>query len=163
MTLSYDMDYFPSIDRFILVLSDERIQEIVITPDKSSIDQISINASRKKHPLMEDLHGYFNGAKTDFSTYQLDLSKLTPFQQSVLGETGSIPYGETVTYAELAGKIGKPRAARAVGNALSRNHFPIVVPCHRVVAKNGLGGFSCGIDVKKRLLELESQLAMDAD
>lgn len=163
MTLDYDVDYFRPIDRFILVLSDEQIQEIVITPDRNRVDQISIKACRKKHPLMGDLHHYFNGAKTDFSQYQVNLDKLSAFQQSVLRETKDISYGETVTYTELAGRIDKPSAARAVGNALRRIPFPIVVPCHRVVAKNGLGGFSCGLEVKKKLLELESQLSMASD
>lgn len=87
---------------------------------------------------------------------KIDLQHLTPFQQLVLREVMKIPYGKTITYSQLARQIGHPRAVRAVGNALAKNPVPIIIPCHRVVAKNGLGGFSCGIETKKRLLELES-------
>jgi methylated-DNA-[protein]-cysteine S-methyltransferase len=66
-----------------------------------------------------------------------------------------IPYGETVTYGELAALAGNPRAARAVGGACGRNPVLIIVPCHRVVASHGLGGFGGGLDLKQRLLHLE--------
>ena len=71
-------------------------------------------------------------------------------------ETTKIKYGETLTYSELAKRIGT-LGVRAVGGALSRNPFPIVIPCHRVVAKNGIGGYSAGQDIKACLLELESR------
>ena len=72
---------------------------------------------------------------------------------------GSIPYGETRSYSQLAAQIGNPKAVRAVGNALGRNPLPIIIPCHRVLAKGGgLGGFGGGIEMKKRLLKLESGL-----
>ncbi len=76
------------------------------------------------------------------------------FAQKVLNETRRIKYGTTLTYSELAERIGI-RSARAVGRALSINPILIVIPCHRVVAKNGIGGYSAGVDIKKRLLELE--------
>ncbi|MBU4340133.1 MAG: MGMT family protein, partial [Euryarchaeota archaeon] len=63
-------------------------------------------------------------------------------------------YGTTITYSELARRIGS-RAVRAVGGVLARNPVPIIIPCHRVVAKNGIGGFSCGVDMKIKLIELE--------
>jgi len=93
----------------------------------------------------------------DFSGYQLDISGLTEFEQAVLNETKTIPYGETITYAELARRIGRDGAARAVGQALSKNPYPIVIPCHRVVARSGIGGYSGGVGVKKKLLEMEAR------
>jgi methylated-DNA-[protein]-cysteine S-methyltransferase len=69
-----------------------------------------------------------------------------------------IPYGAVATYAEVARAVGRPLAARAVGNANHANPWPILIPCHRVVARNGLGGYGGGVDVKEYLLELERRL-----
>ncbi|MDA8290474.1 MAG: methylated-DNA--[protein]-cysteine S-methyltransferase [Actinomycetota bacterium] len=79
----------------------------------------------------------------------------TTFQLSVWDELTRIPYGSTVTYGELARRVGRPRGPRAVGQANGRNPVPIVVPCHRVVAANGIGGYSGGLDTKRLLLALE--------
>jgi methylated-DNA-[protein]-cysteine S-methyltransferase len=76
----------------------------------------------------------------------------TPFQIRVFKALQSIPYGEVKTYGEIAQLIGQPKASRAVGQAISKNPVLIVVPCHRVVASQGLGGFSSGLDLKKVLL-----------
>ena len=86
---------------------------------------------------------------------KLDLHA-TPFQERVLAEVARIPYGETRTYSEIARAIGSPKAARAVGSANARNPLPIVIPCHRVVAVNSLGGYGGGLAMKKRLLALEA-------
>jgi len=102
-----------------------------------------------------ELERYFLGEMIEFSS-DLDISQLSPFEQKVLGGTKKIKYGRTMTYSQLAEKIGC-KGARAVGNALGKNPIPIVIPCHRVVAKNGIGGYSAGIDIKKRLLELEKR------
>jgi methylated-DNA-[protein]-cysteine S-methyltransferase len=85
----------------------------------------------------------------------LDLAQGTPFQQAVWKALLQIPCGETRTYGQIAEQIGRPRAARAVGQAVGSNPLPIVVPCHRVVASTGLGGFGGGLAMKKRLLALE--------
>ena len=78
------------------------------------------------------------------------------FQQSVLTELARVPYGEVTTYGALAGRIGKPRAARAVGGALNRNPVPIILPCHRVVGASGsLVGYAGGLERKQALLKLE--------
>ena len=82
----------------------------------------------------------------------------TPFQQAVWLAIMQIPYGSTITYSELAKRIGHPRAVRAVANACGANPFPIVIPCHRVVAKSGIGGYAFGIDQKRHLLRLEQYL-----
>jgi len=106
--------------------------------------------------LPNRLQRYFNGGRVLFRD-RLDLSGATSFYRAVWEATISIPYGETRTYAWVAQQIGNPRALRAVGGALARNPFPIIVPCHRVVASNGsLGGFSGGLELKRRLLEMEA-------
>jgi methylated-DNA-[protein]-cysteine S-methyltransferase len=85
----------------------------------------------------------------------LDYSGLTEFQKRVLEAAQTIPRGETRTYGEVAAQMGKPGGARAVGRALSVNPFPIIIPCHRVLSKKGLGGFAWGPELKKRLLQIE--------
>lgn len=97
---------------------------------------------------------YLEGKLKDFQT-KLDLSSGTPFQISVWKELLKLPYGKVKTYREIAKNIGNPGAARAVGNAVGANPIPIIIPCHRVVATNGLGGYSCGIEIKRKLLRTE--------
>ena len=87
---------------------------------------------------------------------KLDTAVGTVFQRSVWEAVSLIPYGETWSYAWVAWQIGRPKALRAVGQALGRNPRPVIVPCHRVVAGNGgLGGFSGGVEMKRYLLSLE--------
>ena len=106
--------------------------------------------------LIERLKAYFHGEKVEFSD-ELDLSTVTPFRREVWLSAGRIPYGETRSYLWVAGQMGRPEAARAVGQALGRNPLPVIVPCHRVVASDGtLGGFTGGLELKRRLLRLES-------
>jgi len=102
--------------------------------------------------LKKDLETYFNGEIIDFSAYPVRIDT-SEFVTKVLKEVRKIPYGETITYKELAERVRS--SPRAVGQALKRNPVPVIIPCHRVVAKNGLGGFSSGIEVKQKLLELE--------
>ncbi len=84
--------------------------------------------------------------------------KFTPFQLSVYKELLKIPAGETRTYKQIAKAIGKPKAARAVGNACNKNPYPFIVPCHRVVGSNGkLTGYAFGLSVKEKMLKLESE------
>ena len=105
--------------------------------------------------LRERFQAYFSGNRVDFPD-ELDLSGATPFQRSVWQTARLIPYGQTRSYAWLAGQAGSPGAARAVGQALGRNPLPIIIPCHRVLASNGgLGGFSGGLEMKRFLLNLE--------
>jgi methylated-DNA-[protein]-cysteine S-methyltransferase len=102
---------------------------------------------------------YFNGIRVDFPD-KLDLSGATPFQRRVWQAARLIPYGETRSYAWVAGQTGKPQAARATGQALGRNPLPVIIPCHRVLAADGgLGGFSGGLEMKRTLLELEHSLS----
>jgi methylated-DNA-[protein]-cysteine S-methyltransferase len=111
-------------------------------------------------PITAQLRAYFAGARTEFEV-SLDLDRLTPFQRSVLTTARRIPPGTVWTYGQVARTIGKPRASRAVGQALGRNPMPIVIPCHRVVASDGsLGGYSGGggLASKRWLLRLEGAL-----
>lgn len=96
---------------------------------------------------------YFEGSQAKF-TVKLDL-KGTSFQKKVWSELTKIPRGKAVSYRELAQRIGHPQAARAVGSAAGANRICILVPCHRLVASKGLGGYAYGIDKKKKLLNLE--------
>jgi O-6-methylguanine DNA methyltransferase len=93
----------------------------------------------------------------------LDRRGLSGFQEVVYDAVRAVPHAEVRSYREIARRIGRPEAVRAVGNALHRNPFPIVVPCHRIVREGGgLGGFACGVETKRRLLALEAgQLTFD--
>jgi methylated-DNA-[protein]-cysteine S-methyltransferase len=96
---------------------------------------------------------YFAGTRQYF---ELDLHVTgTRFQQEVWLALASIPYGQVRTYGDVAAAVGRPNAYRAVGNANGRNPWPIIIPCHRVVASTGIGGYAGGLDVKRFLLALE--------
>jgi methylated-DNA-[protein]-cysteine S-methyltransferase len=106
--------------------------------------------------LADRFRAYFRGARDDFRDVELDFDWATPFQRALAEALRAIPYGETVTYGELAALAGRPGAARAAGTFCAQNRFGLVVPCHRVVGATGLGGYgSLGLSYKRRLLELE--------
>lgn len=106
--------------------------------------------------LMERFRAYFAGHRIDFPD-KLDLSGATPFQRRVWEVTRLIPYGDTRSYLWVAEQIKQPGAVRAVGQALGGNRLPIIIPCHRVLAKSGsLGGFGGGLEMKSYLLSLEA-------
>ncbi len=110
--------------------------------------------------IVERLNKYFDGYKVSFPD-KLDFSKWTGFQRKVWEVTKTIPYGETRSYSWVAEKVGNKAAVRAVGNAEGANPLPIIVPCHRVLAKNGgLGGYGGGIELKRYLLWLEASAFM---
>ena len=107
-----------------------------------------------RHQLEE----YFAGERTSFDL-DVDLAALSDFERSVLEAARRIPYGEVIPYAEVARRIRKPGASRAVGNALGHNPVAIVIPCHRVVRSDGsLGGYTGGLDYKRKLLAIEGRL-----
>jgi methylated-DNA-[protein]-cysteine S-methyltransferase len=107
-------------------------------------------------PLRERFVAYFQGARDDFADVALDLEGCSPFQRAVVDALRRVPYGETVTYGELAALAGYPNAHRAAGSVCARNRFSVVVPCHRVVAASSLGPYgSLGSEYKRRLLALE--------
>jgi methylated-DNA-[protein]-cysteine S-methyltransferase len=106
--------------------------------------------------IVKRLLAYFEGEAIDFKD-KID-PKGTPFQKRVWETTRRIPYGETRSYLWIARQIRRPRAARAVGQALGANPLPIIVPCHRVVTNDGgLGGFGGGTELKQKLLKMESR------
>jgi methylated-DNA-[protein]-cysteine S-methyltransferase len=114
------------------------------------------------HPVLREavaqLRAYFAGERTQFDL-PLDLQAGTPFQQSVWQALLSIPTGGTTSYAELARRLGRPQAARAIGAAVGRNPVSIVVPCHRVLGSGGaLTGYAGGLERKTALLQLEGAL-----
>jgi methylated-DNA-[protein]-cysteine S-methyltransferase len=113
------------------------------------------------HELVGRFRAYFAGERVDFGDVELDLEWMTPFQRSVAEALRRVPYGETVTYGELAALAGYPNAQRAAGTYCAGNRFALVVPCHRVVAADGLGSYgSLGLEYKRRLLALEGNGAL---
>ena len=116
-----------------------------------------ILASRRgTDQVRRELEEYFEGRRTRFEV-PVDRRLIRGIARDVLRATSGIPFGRTATYTEIAGRIGRPRAARAVGNALGSNPIPIVIPCHRVLRSGGaLGGYGGGIERKQVLLSLES-------
>lgn len=116
--------------------------------------------------IIRRIFQYMNGRPTDLASLPLDMSSIPPFHRKVYKVARTVAPGRTATYQEIATGTGSPHAARAVGQALARNPFAIVVPCHRIVASNGrLGGFSAngGIRTKARLLEMEGHKGLRAE
>ncbi len=110
--------------------------------------------------LKKTLTEFAAGKPVSFDKITVRAVQRTEFQQKVLVATRAIGFGETVSYGELAARVGSPRAARAVGSVMSSNSVPIIIPCHRVVGSGGaLGGFSApqGISLKQQLLEMETR------
>lgn len=115
--------------------------------------------SSARHPLVDRLRAYFAGERDSFADLELDLDWCTPFQRAIAEALRRVPYGETVTYGELAALAGHPNAHRAAGSFCAGNRFALFLPCHRVVAAGGLGSYgSLGLDYKRRLLHLEGAL-----
>lgn len=105
--------------------------------------------------IKKELREYFEKGREEF-TQKIAFARGTDFDREVWLALREVPYGETRTYKWLAGRIGKPNASRAVGQALGRNPIPIILPCHRIIESDGsLGGYSGGVDIKRRLLDME--------
>lgn len=114
------------------------------------------------HPYAKEINEYLKGKRRDF-TFPIDWSTLRPFQQKTLKVVFDIPYGETRTYAEIAAQIGHPIAYRAVGRANATNPMPLVIPCHRVIGRDGkLHGYGGGdgLPTKEWLLKLEGAVVV---
>jgi methylated-DNA-[protein]-cysteine S-methyltransferase len=108
--------------------------------------------------LAKRLQAYAAGKRVDFDDFPLDLEGLTPFRRAVTEACRRVAYGKVISYGDLARCAGHPDAARAVGQVMATNRWPILVPCHRIIASGGrLGGYSApdGLLLKKRLLALE--------
>lgn len=134
---------------------------------KQRIDELGEGAAsvefddRHPQPLIRRFRAFARGTRDDFSDLSIETNWMTPFQRRVIHQARKIAYGGTMSYGELARRSGSPAAARAVGSVMAQNRFPLVVPCHRVVAGGRrLGGFSSvrGQATKRRLLQLEGSL-----
>lgn len=140
-----------------IVVTAAAVQRISLP--ESEFDPPPGAAEQRDDAIARQLDEYFDGARRRIDA-EVDLSTMTgPFRRAVL-ETlrREVPWGETVTYGELAAMSGRPRAARAVGTAMASNPVPLLVPCHRVLAANGLGGYGGADgrpDLKRALLALE--------
>jgi O-6-methylguanine DNA methyltransferase len=110
---------------------------------------------------LDQAEHYLRGELEEFSC-PLDIEgRGAPFEAQVWRALRSIPYGATRSYGEIARALGRPRAARAVGRACGTNPIPVIIPCHRVVGSNGLGGFGCGLAMKRRLLAIEKSMTVN--
>ncbi|SFL24691.1 methylated-DNA-[protein]-cysteine S-methyltransferase [Methanobrevibacter olleyae] len=151
-----------------------QIEEIIISnPNKTSSQiakekyekegELAINKKSKRlNNLLKEIDNYFNEKKYKFSLEDLNLDKLKPFQRKVLETEFNSKKGTVNTYKDIAKAIGSPKAYRAVGTALAKNPFPIIIPCHRTIKADktigGFNGFAGGLESKKTLLELDGLL-----
>ena len=146
-----------------LMASDEGLHALVWDKDLKHPKykkQFKDLKESKNHPVLsqaiKQLKEYFEGKRTDFDIPLA--AEGTEFQKKAWAQLSLIPYGETISYAEQAKRLGNAKASRAVGTANSKNPISIIVPCHRVIAKSGsLAGFGGGLHNKKFLLELEKK------
>lgn len=109
-------------------------------------------------PVQDSVKEYYEGTYVDFRSVPVLLDGFTDFQRKVLLKLRNVKYGETITYAGLAKMAGRPGTVRAIGGVMSSNPLPLIIPCHRVIRKDGsLGGFSAegGIKMKKKMLDME--------
>ena len=148
-----------------------QIEEIIISNPNQTSSQIAkekyekegelaINKKSKQlNKVLREMENYFNEKDYKFSLKYLNLDKLKPFQRAVLEAEFKTEKGTVNTYKDLAKEIGSPKAYRAVGSALAKNPFPIIIPCHRTVKGDrtigGFSGFAGGLESKKTLLELD--------
>ena len=149
--------FVASTEKGICMIDFMRSEKDFVKELKARFSGEVVRDDRRNEKVLSQLKRYLEGKLRDFDC-SLDL-KGTPFEMKVWSELTKIPYGETRSYKEIARAIGHPKAFRAVGNANGSNPIPLIVPCHRVIESNGgLGGYGQGIEVKKRLLELEKAL-----
>jgi methylated-DNA-[protein]-cysteine S-methyltransferase len=139
------LDYIADEDQFV-----ERLLRLF--PDEP------VERSSALDPVRRELEGYFKGKHFVFEA-PVDLSAVTPFQRLLLRELTKVPAGKVTTYSRLAARVGRPKAARAAGNAMHGNPVAIIVPCHRVLRGDGsLGGYGGGLPAKEWLLRLEGAI-----
>ncbi len=152
-----------SVGDIFIIGGKEGITNLIFGKDRfidfknNLVDKVLVEGGRMDDSAKE-LESYLNGGIRRFRSNPVALSG-TPFQVMVWKRLMQIPYGHVISYSDVAKGIGKPNSARAVGNAVGANPIPIIVPCHRVVASRGLGGYSSGIEIKRTLLRLEGAKA----
>ncbi|MGO2118348.1 MAG: methylated-DNA--[protein]-cysteine S-methyltransferase [Fusobacterium sp.] len=153
MVNNYEFVYTCPLGEFLIVHSDEEVLGLKFL-NKNEKDDIKEKKNKFSENITLQLNEYFSGARKSFDL-KLSLTG-TNFQKKVWEALGNIPYGETKSYKEIAIEVGSPKAFRAVGSANNKNPIPIIIPCHRVIGKNGkLVGFAGGLDLKEKLLQLE--------
>ena len=146
--------YYKSDLGIIKIIYDQNLIGIELT-EKVKGENHKSDLSDK---IYEQINGYLKGKVKTFDIYDSLQISGTAFQKSVWEELIKIPYGETRSYKEIAQKINKPKAVRAVANAIGKNPFFIIIPCHRVIRNDGtMGGFAYGPDTKEKLLDLENK------
>jgi methylated-DNA-[protein]-cysteine S-methyltransferase len=165
LDVAYDLADTP-VGSLLVAVSREGLCRISYDPEpERELDRLArsygarvLRSPKPLDPVKRQLDEYFEGRRHDFDL-DTDLRGLTSFNRRVLEALARVPYGQVTTYGTLAGRVGRPRAARAVGTVMNRNPIPIVLPCHRVVGSTGsLVGYGGGLERKQLLLELEGAL-----
>lgn len=132
-----------------------RRKEDELVDDLEKHDLLPEKGGAELDPERKQFDEYFEGKREHFDL-PVDIRWGTPFQRKVLEAANEIPFGSCECYTDIAERIGRPKAQRAVGNALGNNPVAIVIPCHRVVsAHGGLGGYTGGLDIKRTLMDIE--------
>lgn len=168
----YFTTYDSTIGKLLIVAGSRGVRYLTLLRNGEDVEAHLIQkfGSVPPAPTLLELAGFFATATAAINRYlnegahlklPYDLAEGTPLQRAVWLAIAKIPYGETISYTTLAERVGFPRAVRAVASACGANPVPLVIPCHRVVAKDGtLGGFSLGgVDVKEKLLRIEARQA----
>ena len=161
--VAYDLTDSP-LGELLVAVTERGLCRIAYRPD-DALEELTddfgariLRLPRRVDPIRRELDEYFEGDRRVFDL-ALDLTPVAGFSRQALVELAQVPYGELTTYGALAAKIGRPKAARAVGGAMNRNPIPIVLPCHRVVGASGsLVGYAGGLERKETLLRLEGAL-----
>jgi len=142
----------PCILRIILPQEKAGVEKLL----RREFPEVVLKSRRDVETVCTQIQFFLQGALVVFSLDLLDFRGCKDFQRKVLLAEAEVPRGRVTTYGRLAHKIGAPRAARAVGSALARNPFPLMIPCHRAIRADGhLGGFRGGLPMKRALLEME--------
>jgi len=136
-----------------LLIEDHNLISISLTNPMLKGIEAKKDSESFKYIITQLDEYFFEGRKKFDITFKISP---TNFRLKVYQEMQKIPYGKSITYSDLAGKVGSPKAFRAVGTACGKNPLPLIIPCHRVKAQSGLGGFTGGLDIKRFLLNLES-------
>jgi len=161
--VAYDLADSP-VGELLVATTDRGLCRIAYRPD-DALDELAgdfgtrvLRVPRQVDGIRRELDEYFEGRRQEFDL-RLDLTPVADFHRRALDELARVPYGQVTTYGALAAKVGRPKAARAIGGAMNRNPIPIVLPCHRVVGAGGaLVGYAGGLERKELLLRLEGAL-----
>ena len=142
------------------VAASIKIQRIILPNHNYTVEEEFPDAKKGENPVISNLLNkiadFLKGKDVSFDLELLDFGLCSDFQHRVLLAEYGIPRGRVSTYSRIANHIGNLKASRAVGNALATNPFPLIIPCHRAVRSDGsLGGYQGGVEMKKRLLEME--------